>query len=404
MTPETEVFHMAQPLPVERSDPFDPPTGLARLREEQPLSRLAYPDGHLGWLVTSDDLARKVLTDKRFSARMELRHEPVPRPRGENLRPGKAAPPGFYMLMDPPDHTRYKRLVAAQFTARRINAMRPRVEQIVHEHLDAMEKQGPPVDLVTAFAVPIPTLVICELLGVPYEERSRFQTDTGHILSLTATDDQVSASMRNVFGYMAKLVGEKKIDPGDDLLSGLLATGELADQEVASLGMFLLIAGLETNANMISLGTYALLRHPEQLEALRTGVVPVSNAVDELLRYLTVVQFSVIRAALEDVEIDGQLIRKDECVTVSLPAINRDPARFERPDDLDLSRHAAGHLAFGHGMHLCTGHELARMELREAFSALLERFPRLRLAAEPQEISMRADMAIYGVHELPVAW
>ncbi|NYI07914.1 cytochrome P450 [Allostreptomyces psammosilenae] len=383
--------------------PFDPPPELARLREERPLRRLSFPDGHLGWLVTSHALARTVMADPRFSARMELRHTPIHRPVAERLT-SRPAPPGFFIAMDPPDHTHYRRLLTGQFTVRRMNQLHPWIERVVEEHLDAMEQAGPPVDLVEAFALPIPSLVICELLGVPYADRDDFQRHSSTMVRLDTGADEGMAAMAALTAYLRELAVRKRAEPTDDMLSGLAAHQELNEDELAGMALLLLVAGHETTANMIGLGTFALLQHPAQAEALRSDPALTDGAVEELMRYLTVIHNGTGRAALEDVELDGELIREGENVWVSLSAANRDPARFSDPDELDLGRAASGHLGFGHGVHQCLGQQLARIELRSALPALFRRFPTLRLAVPAEEVPTRTDMNIYGVHRLPVAW
>jgi cytochrome P450 len=396
-----ETLSAPNPLPIARINPFDPPEVLAKLREEEPLSRLAFPDGHIGWLVTNHALARAVLADNRFSARQELRHIPMDHPLAKE--PRREADPGMFIRMDPPDHTKYRRLLTGQFTVRRMRQLEPRIEEIANAHLDAMEQAGPPTDLVQAFALPIPSLVICELLGVPYADRSVFQRHAAVALNINSGSEAIAAigALRE---YIAGLVTRKQAEPADDLLSGLIEGGELSDQELTSIAFLLLIAGHETTANMLALGTFTLLRHPDQLAALRADPSLMDGAVEELLRYLSIIHIGPMRAALEDLELGGQVIKAGDCVVISTPAANRDPEKFSNPDDLDVGRATAGHVAFGHGVHQCLGQQLARIEMRIGYAALLARFPTLRLAVAPEEVPLRDDMVIYGVHELPVAW
>ncbi|QFZ17336.1 cytochrome P450 [Saccharothrix syringae] len=390
-------------LPTERSSPFDPPRELGVLRETEPITRLQFPDGHVGWLVTGYDLAREVHADRRFSSRTELHH--VIRPAGGDTIPElPPAEPGMFIGMDAPDHTRYRKLLTGQFTVRRMNQLIPRIEQIVADHLAGLREHGSPVDLVAHFALPVPSLVICELLGVPYEDRAAFQRDTGEALRLDRTFQEIRAAFERVQAFVGDLVARKVAEPGDDMLSGLIATGELTAAEVTNMGMLLLIAGHETTANMLGLGTFLLLTRPDQLAALRADPGLVDNAVEELLRYLTIIHFGTTRTALEDVEVGGALVRAGDTVSISVAAANRDPGRFERPDEFDIRRSATGHLGFGHGVHQCLGQQLARIEMRVGYSALFREFPDLRLAVPPAEVRMRTDMAIYGVHELPVAF
>jgi cytochrome P450 len=393
---------MTDVLPTTRDHPFDPPREM--LDDPRPMRRITFVDGHEGWLVANYELSRAVLADQRFSSTLELRRALVHRPDVEGLRTGEPAPPGFFIGMDPPDHTRLRRLLTGQFTVRRMKALEPRIERIVADHLDAMAQAGPPVDLVAAFALPVPSLVICELLGVPYADRERFQRDSSTLLSLEASNEDANAAMVSMGTYLAELVGRKHAEPAEDLLSGLVAGGEMSDEELVGVALLLLIAGHETTANMLGLGTFALFSYPDQLDALREGRVDVANAVEELLRYLTVISFGTTRTAVADVELGGEVIRAGESVGVYIPTANRDPLRFTSGDHLDLSADAHGHLAFGHGVHQCLGQQLARIEMRIAYPALLRRFPTLRLAVPPEEVPMRGDMAIYGVHRLPVEW
>jgi cytochrome P450 len=393
-TPQIDVF------PLSRERAFDPPGQLRRWQEESPIRPMTYADGHEGWLVTGYGAARAILADPRFSTRPELLHSPIPQRSIQDM----PMPPGFFLRMDPPAHTRYRRLLTGQFTVRRMKQLEPRIEEIANERLDAMEREGPPADLVSVFALPIPSLVICELLGVPYGDRGKFQRDSEIMLNLSSTLDQVRAAMADLLTYLHDLVMRKMAEPADDLLSGLIEDGELTDQEVSGIAMLLLVAGHETTANMLGLGTFALLSNPPQLAALREDPTLIDNAVEELLRYLSIVHIGPIRAALEDVEIDGRLIRAGDSVTLALAAANRDPDRFACGETLDVTRSAQGHLGFGHGVHQCLGQQLARVEMRIAYQALLRRFPGLRLAVPADQVPLRTNMAIYGVHRLPVAW
>ncbi len=398
-----QALSVAEPvqLPTRPSGcPFDPPAELARIRDQQPLVRMRYPDGHLGWLATGHSAVRAILADARFSSRYETMHYPFPDGPTGQLPP---APIGDLTGIDAPEHTRYRRLLAGKFTVRRMRALTERVEQIVAEHLDAMERRGPVVDLVEAYAQPIPALVICELLGVPSADREVFQRHTMTLTSQLSTEEELIAAIGAFHEILRALVLAKRAEPTDDLLSDLAHGSDLTDDELAGIGSFLLGAGLDTTANMLALGTFALLGNPEQLAALRADPSLTDQAVEELMRYLTIAH-TAVRSALEDVEIDGQLIRAGESVTLSLQAANRDPERFPQPDTLDVRRKATGQVGFGHGVHQCLGQQLARVEMRVAFPALLRRFPTLRLAVPPEEVPLRTRSNIYGVHRLPVSW
>ncbi|MFC5754852.1 cytochrome P450 [Actinomadura rugatobispora] len=390
-------------LPGPRSCPFDPPPGYRRLREQRPVAPLAFPDGAVGWLVTRYEDVRALLADDRFSSDRERASSPVRR----NVFHSEDRP-GMLLNMDPPEHTRYRRMLTRHFTVRRMRALAPRIEQIVTEHLDAMEAAGPPVDLVTAFARPIPSLVICELLGVPYADREDFQRWTATVLKLDADEQEAWHARDALRRYMRDLVAVKRAHPDDALISTLITEQRpqmaLTDEEVAGIGLLLLVAGHETTANMLALGTFALLRHPEQLDVLRAHPEGVDHAVEELLRYLTIVQFGTVRVARQNVEFGGRRIRAGQTVVASLPAANRDPGEFPDPDDLDLARDPCRHVSFGHGVHQCLGQQLARVEMQIAFPALFRRFPTLGVAVPPERVPMRDDMFIYGVHTLPLTW
>lgn len=392
----------ATTLPTERDHPFDPPAGLREaLREGRPLTRLAFPDGHLGWLVTRHDIGMRLLGDPRFSARQDLVHVPVRLPITAQSAPPQ---PGWFVRMDPPEHTKYRRLLSKRFTARRARELTGRIEEIVDERLDALEDHGPPADLVAEYAMPIPSMVICELVGVPPAQRGEFQHHSAMLTKLDADPDQVMAANEAFGAFVYGLVQEKRADPGDDLLSYLAESGELTDEELVTLGVLILMTGHETTAQMIAHGVYALLSHPDQLAALRADPELIGPAVEELLRYLSVVQAGISRAALEDVEIDGQVVAAGETVTVWISTANRDPAAFANPDAMDITRGTTGHVAFGQGIHQCLGQHFARAEMRIAYTALFRRFPDLRLAVPADGIPLRTDMSVYGVKRLPVAW
>ncbi|WP_326622210.1 cytochrome P450 [Streptomyces decoyicus] len=388
-------------LPTDRRTgcPFDPPAALTAL-SDQPLRRMRYADGHLGRLVTGHAAARAILADPRFSSRYELLHLPEPIAGLSGEMP--PAPVGDIIGLDAPEHTRYRRLLTGKFTVRRMRQLTERVEQFTTECLDAMEQAGPTADLVAAFAQPVPALMICELLGVPYADREHFQSQVATLFDQTADAEAKGEAYTALFQFLGALVLAKRAEPTDDLLSDL-TTSDLTDEELAGIGGLLLAAGLDTTANMLGLGTFALLSNPDQLDALRADPDLAGQTVEELLRYLSVAD-PLLRSALEDVEVEGRLIRAGETVTVSVQAANRDPHRFPAPDRLDIHRRATGHLAFGHGAHQCLGQQLARVEMTVAFPALFARFPTLRLAVPPQEVELRDRSNIYGVVSLPVTW
>ncbi len=392
-----ESVHTVPTLPSARQPgcPFDPPAELLDARRHGPISRYTHVGGAPGWLITGYDLVRSVLADSRFSSRRELLNV------GDFEIP--PAPPGEFLLMDEPQHGRYRKPLVGKFTVRRMRLLADRVEQITADCLDAMEKTGPPADLVTAFAKPIPAIVICELLGVPYRDRGSFQEQIDAFLGGETTEEELIAAYTATQEYLAELVAAKRAHPTDDVLSDL-TDSDLTDEELKGVSLILLAAGLDTTANMLALGTFALLRNPEQLAALRADSALADQAVEELLRYLSVAK-TFMRTALEDVELGGQTITAGTTVVLSYNTANRDPERFADPHTLDLRRQYTGHLAFGHGIHQCLGQQLARVEMRIALTALFDRFPTLRLAVPAEDVRLRPETAdIYGVKSLPVAW
>ncbi|WP_331744479.1 cytochrome P450 [Streptomyces mirabilis] len=387
----------AAPLPMQRPTErqLDPPDGM---RARHPISRVSHPDGHVGWLVTGHSMVRRILADPRFSSRHELMHYPFPGGEGVVMPP---APPGHFTALDPPEHTKFRRLLIGRFTVRRMRQLTGRIEQITADRLDAIAGKGSPADIVADYAYPIPALTTCELLGVPVEDHELFQREVRLMNALDAGEDQVAAAMTAVQDYLRELIAAKRSRPTDDVLSELAAT-DLTDEELEGVGLVLLAAGLDTTANTLSLGMLALLDRPEQLAAVRDDPATTDRAVEELLRYLSVVEL-ILKSALEDVELDGHVIRAGDTVTLAVGAANRDPEHFPAPDRLDVGRQALGHLAFGHGIHQCLGQQLARVEMRIACPALLRRFPGLRLAVPRDEIRLRTG-SITGLHRLPVAW
>lgn len=382
--------------------PFDPPPAFDTIRSEAPISRMTYPYGQVGWLVTGYEQARAVLGDVRFSSLPEGKLSPVKVP-GSELDLA-ALPPGMFVNMDAPEHTRYRRLLNSHFTVRRVRQMEEWVSGIVEGVLDDMEKAGSPVDLVERFAKPIPTLVTSELLGLPVEQRAEFQHDVSVLFSLSSSGEEMVESMTRLGGTLGALLAAKRADPTDDLLGNLITDTDLTDDELLGITFVLLIAGLETTANMLALGAFALMEHPDQLAALLADESVVDDAVEELLRYLSVVQVGPVRVAAEDFEFEGHHIHKGEVVTVSLPAANRDPGRFPDPDRLDFGRGDSGHIAFGRGPHQCMGHHLARLELRIGYLSLFRRFPGLRPAVPTGDVPTREMMVTYGVQRLDVVW
>jgi cytochrome P450 len=312
-------------------------------------------------------------------------------------------------MMDDPEHTRLRRMVTAPFAVKKVEALRPAVQRIVDGLIDGMLSRPGPVDLVEEFALPIPSLVICELLGVPYDDHAIFQEHTKTMVRTTATPEQRGAATREMAGYLAGQIAERLAEPKDDLLSsiaGRVTAGEIDHQEATEMALLLLIAGHETTANMIALGTLALLHNPDQLALLRESDDPkfVAGAVEELLRYLHITHLGRRRAVTEDIEVAGQVVKAGEGVIMVNEIANRDPEVFPDPDRLDLTRDARRHVAFGFGVHQCLGQPLARMELQVVYGTLYKRIPTLKPACALEDVRFKNDAFIYGVHELPVSW
>ncbi|MGW6281893.1 cytochrome P450 [Kribbella sp. NPDC055071] len=396
----------AYPMTRASGCPFDPPPKLRELQEEARLVKVQVYD-QTAWLVTGYDDQRTLMSDPRLSSDFtkpgfpNVGFRPLPRDDDE-------AGIGF-ITMDDPDHARMRRMVTAPFMIKRVEAMRPQVQEIVDGLIDDLLAGPKPVDLVQAFALPVPSLVICQLLGVPYEDHDFFQKNSQILIRTSASMEDRTKARGNIGGYLNELMGDKIANPQDDLLSGLgerVKAGELTRKEAAGIGVLLLIAGHETTANMIALGTLALLEHPDQLAILRDTDDPklVAGAVEELLRYLNITHNGRRRAVLEDIEIAGQVVKAGEGIIFPNDIANRDASVFPDPDELDLHRDARRHVAFGFGVHQCLGQPLARMELQVVYSTLYRRIPTLRRAAELAEIPFKHDGAVYGVYSLPVTW
>jgi hypothetical protein len=386
--------------------PFDPPPPLGALREQQPVTRVRIWDGSTPWLITRYADQRALLADRAISADTTLPGYP----HQSAATQARRACARSFITMDDPDHARLRRMLTRDFAVKRIEAMRPKIQRIADELIDGMLARTPPIDLVEHFGLALPSRVICELLGVPYEDHAFFQGSSRVLLSRTASAEDALAATRQLRDYLTGQITAKEKDPGEDLLSRLaveqVRTGGLTRDELARMGLLLLVAGHETTANMISLGTLALLSHPDQLAELRETSDPVliAGAVEEMLRYLTIVHSGRRRVALKDIEVGGQWIRAGEGLILANDTGNRDPGVFAEPDQLDIHRNARQHVAFGFGVHQCLGQPLARVELQVVYGTLYRRIPALRLAVSIDEIPFKHDAAVYGVYELPVTW
>ncbi|POX41248.1 cytochrome P450 [Streptomyces sp. Ru72] len=389
-------------FPQDRTCPYHPPAAYEPLRSARPLTRVTLYDGRDVWVVTGHATARALLADPRLSSDRTRSAFPAVTARFAAARNRRLALLG----VDDPEHRTQRRMLVPSFTLKRATALRPRIQAIVDRLLDAMEAAGPPVELVSAFALPLPSMVICALLGVPYADHDFFEEQSRRLLRGPSVADTQDARDR-LNTYFEELIDRKRAEPGDGLLDELiqeqLRKGALDRDELVSLATLLLVAGHETTANMISLGTFTLLHHPEQLAELRADPGLMSAAVEELLRFLSIAD-GLVRVATEDIEIEGTRIRADEGVLFSTSVINRDTTAFPEPDTLDWHRPARHHVAFGFGIHQCLGQNLARAELEIALRTLFDRLPGLRLAAPAEEIPFKPGDTVQGMLELPVSW
>jgi cytochrome P450 len=401
-------------MPVERERLLDPPLAYDQLREEQPITRVRFPSGRIGWLVTRFEEGSQVFSDPRLSSQRP-RHDVADE---EDVDPNandsaEALPPTFNS-MDAPDHGAYRRLLSGKFTPKSVQAnLAPYIDTIVTEHLDAIEAMGStgePVDLIAQLALPIPCLVICELLGVPYVDRDKFHHATEVMMDTSKRRAERDSGAHWLVEYITKLVAEKRADPASEgLLAELIRKSEedgsvLSDDDLIGIGVLLLFAGHDTTMAMIGLSALTLLTHPRQRRDLEEHPEKIGAAVEELLRYLTIVQFGLGRTAKEDLEIAGQAIAKGDLVVVAMPAANRDPRAFDNPDEPDFDRKMTRHLAFGYGVHQCLGQNIARAELKTILPQLLERFPGLKLATPLDEVEMDTYGTNYGVKKMLVTW
>ncbi|MFH8382513.1 cytochrome P450 [Kitasatospora sp. NPDC018058] len=382
---------------------FDPL--LKRLLTEAPIARIRLPHGEgAAWLATRYEDVKVVTADRRFSRAAGIGRD-LPR-----MTPAAIAQAEAINLMDPPGHNRLRRLVAQGFTNRRVERMRARTQAIVNGYLDEMEEHGAPADLAHFLSSRLPLHTICELLEIPEEDRAQLRTWAVAMMRMgpgsREGQEEAKAGLR---AYFTELTAARRAAPGEDLISALATARDgdelLDDQELAVMAMVLLVTGHDTSTYQLSNITYTLLTHPEQLAKLRAQPELLPQALEELLRFIPFRQgVGIARVAVEDVELGGLLIRAGEAVHVSYLTANRDPAVYERPDELDLDRGAPTHMAFGYGQHHCLGSHLARMELQVAIGTLLRRFPRLRLAVDPSELDWDSGSIWRFPRALPLAW
>jgi cytochrome P450 len=382
--------------------PGQPVPEIRTISGDRPVFRAELPDGRIVWLVSGYENVRRVIIDQRFS-------------RALAVAPGQAQQ-GFEMFaggsingMDPPEHTRLRKLVASAFTSRRVEALRPRVAGIVSELIDAMLDRPQPADLAAGFSLPLPARVICEMLGVPAEDTGQFHAWSDTVIGDWQRDsDQIMTALVELYGYFGRLIEIKRAQPADDLMSALIAARDdadrLSEEELTVMCCTLLIAGHETTANEINLSLLLLFDHPGEMAKLRADPGLIPGAVEELLRYTRLGSLVPARVTREDVQIGGVTIPAGEQVIPLFVTANRDPAVFSDPDRFDVTRDVGNHLSFGAGVHHCLGAQLARVELQEAFRGLTGRLPGLRLAVPASQLEFKPGMAIHSLRELPVLW
>lgn len=393
-----------RPYPMTRRCPFDPPEPYARLRREEPFARVRLWDGTEPFLLTRYADIKAVLSDPRFSC------EPV-RPGFPHVFEGRKVADmadRSFLRIDNPEHDRLRRMVTKEFTVRRIEALKPRIQRAVDELIDRYRQLPKGSDFVEHFSGPLPTEVITFLLGIPYEDHELFHRATRIQFAAKSSPTEVRASIDELFGYLDALIARKEREPQDDIVSRLvqeqLLPGHVDRDTLINIVRLLLSAGHQTTQNMTALGVLTLLRHPDELNRIKRDPSLIPNAVEELLRHASVLHMGARRVALTDIDVNGHLVRAGEGVICSIPAANRDETLFPDPDRLDVGREAAGHVAFGFGIHQCLGQVLARAELQIVYRSLFERLPDLRLAVPFETLRFRHDMFVYGVHELPLTW
>ncbi len=391
-------------FPFERA-PLAPPAALDEIRREEPLKKIRLWNDATAWIVTRHEDFRNILADNRFSVNpMRPGFPNVSETRAQLIL--KEAP--TIARLDPPEHTGLRRMLAKEFTPARMTALRASIQQTVEQLVADMIERGPPADFYRDFALPIPSIVISQMLGVPYAEHELFEDWAAKKLAFNAPPEVPLAASAEMRDYMDRLISKKEREPGDDLVTRLLhdqiLPGHLSREEAVRLCEFLLVAGHETTANMLSLGTLSLLLDREQFECLKADPSLSGRATEEMLRFHSIVQYGLSRVATEDVEINGCVIREGEGLIGLINAANWDPAAHPEPDRFDIRKKRTMHVAFGFGVHQCLGQPLARLEMDVVFSTLPNLMPTLELAVAPQDIEFKKDALVYGVERLPVTW
>lgn len=396
----------SSPVPFPFPEPpslYHPAPELGELREELPVAQVRFPDGTTAWLVTRHADVRQVLTDPRFSRARAVAAS-------VEMGLGQLASESI-SGMDPPEHTRLRRLVAGAFTARRVEALRPRVTEIVDELLGKMRELPQPADLVENFSLPLPVRVICDLIGVPAADQGRFHEWSDAAMGNRERDPKIMmAAFGSLQDYFRELIAGKRAQPADDLMSALIAARDnddrLSEKELVNLGISLLIGGHETTANQIVMILLTLRAHPGEWARLQADPAAAPAAVEELMRFTQLGSggASMARVTTEPVELSGVTIPAGQAVLPAIGAANRDPRVFAEPDRLDVGREAGGHISFGAGVHHCLGAQLARMELQEALAGLLRWLPGLRIAVDDADVAFKPTMVVRSVEHLPVTW
>ena len=383
--------------------PGQPVPEFRALLKNRPVVQAELPDGSTAWLVSGYQEVRQTLVDQRFSRALAVGP-------GRSLQGTEMFAAGSINGIDPPEHTRLRKLVASAFTARRVEALRPRVARIVDELITALLDRPPPADLVAGFSLPLPVQVICEMLGVPAADMEQFHAWSDTAMGDWQGDsDEIMTALADMYGYFAALIEIKRAKPADDLMTALIGARDQADrlseEELTMLGCTLLLGGHETTANQINLSLLVLLDHPAEMGKLRADPGLIPGAVEEFMRYVRLGGgLPPARVTTQEVQLGGVTIPAGEAVVPLFATANRDPSVFSDPDRFDVSRAPASHLAFGAGVHHCLGAQLARLELQEAFRGLLGRVPGLRLAVPANELRFTPGMAIHSLCELPVRW
>lgn len=395
--------------------PFDrpnigAPAEYAAFRQSDTLQRVKLWDGKVAWLATRYDDVRALLADNRFSADPRRAGYPHISPARERE---KREDLPFFVLMDPPGHTRYRRMLTKEFTVDKIQGQRPAVEKVVNDLVDRLLQSEQPTDLISAFCLPLPTTVIANMLGVPYEDHAFFQDRTVKLLGIDGPPGTVTKAGDDLREYMCGLLREKAKNPRahDDILGRIIVDqiepGNIDENEAAMLMVILMLAGHETTANMVGLGVLSLLLNPLAFDAVRTDSSPdiVRRAVEEMLRIHSIVHYTGTRVALEDVQFGNVTIKAGEGILPQILGANHDDAKFPDPGKFDLARvTTTPHVAFGFGIHQCLGQPLARMELNAVFGILPKRLPSLRLAVPVDELPFKKNLLVHGLKALPVAW